>query len=168
MNNPLQKLQAYSQADFTEPLTTPFLSGQAVFFTARAPDKTTPNEDCLALLPFDAESGQVTAGPVLDAVGITKNIDKASPGLGKAFHTGQTLEAVTLKFLRPTPEDAMEEYFRITLTNVRIVGFAQRVVHRGSDEYAHLDVVEFVWQRLQWKWFPDTFIEEIEWRPSSP
>lgn len=57
MNKPLQNIQAYSQADFDEPLTTAFLCGQAVFFTARAPGKTTPNEDCLALLPFDEESG---------------------------------------------------------------------------------------------------------------
>ena len=57
MNKPLQNIQAYSQADFNEPLTTSFLSGKAVFFTARAPGKTTANEDCLALLPFDADSG---------------------------------------------------------------------------------------------------------------
>ena len=57
MNKPLQKLQAYSQADFEKPLTSPFLHGQAVFFSARAPGKSTPNEDCLALLPFNEESG---------------------------------------------------------------------------------------------------------------
>ena len=57
MNKPLQNIRAYSQADFDEPLTASFLSGQAVFFTTRAPGKTTPNEDCLALLPFDEESG---------------------------------------------------------------------------------------------------------------
>lgn len=57
MNNTSQNIQAYSQAEFDKPLKMPFLCGQAVFFTARAPGKTTPNEDCLALLRFDEESG---------------------------------------------------------------------------------------------------------------
>jgi serine/threonine protein phosphatase PrpC len=53
----LKYLQTFSQADFERPLSGPFLGGEATFFTARAPDKTTPNEDCLALIPFDADSG---------------------------------------------------------------------------------------------------------------
>ena len=57
MNNILKNIQAYSQADFEKPVATSFLHGKALFFTTRAPDKTTPNEDCLAILPFDDESG---------------------------------------------------------------------------------------------------------------
>ncbi len=57
MNNTLKNILTYSQADFEKPLVTSFLRGNAVFFTARAPGKTTSNEDCLALLPFDNESG---------------------------------------------------------------------------------------------------------------
>lgn len=57
MKNTLKNIQAYSQADFEKPLATSFLDGMAVFFTARAPGKTTANEDCLALLPFDEKSG---------------------------------------------------------------------------------------------------------------
>ena len=57
MTNTLKNIQAYSQADFEKPLATAFLSGKAALFTTRAPGKTTPNEDCLALLPFDNESG---------------------------------------------------------------------------------------------------------------
>lgn len=57
MNKSPQNNQAYSQADFEKPLATSFLNGKAVFFTTRAPGKTTANEDCLALLPFDANSG---------------------------------------------------------------------------------------------------------------
>ncbi len=53
----LKNLQTFSQADFEQPLSASFLGGKATFFTARAPDKTTPNEDCLALIPFDADSG---------------------------------------------------------------------------------------------------------------
>ncbi len=57
MNKTFQTPQSYSQTDFDIPLALPFLFGQTVFFTARAPGKATPNEDCLALLPYDAESG---------------------------------------------------------------------------------------------------------------
>jgi serine/threonine protein phosphatase PrpC len=57
MDITLKKPQTYSQADFDQPVSSPFLAGQATFFTTRAPDKTTPNEDCLALIPFDADSG---------------------------------------------------------------------------------------------------------------
>lgn len=57
MDISLKNFQIYSQADFDQPDSSPFLAGNATFFTTRAPDKTTPNEDCLALIPFDADSG---------------------------------------------------------------------------------------------------------------
>jgi type VI secretion system secreted protein Hcp len=114
-------------------------------------------------IPYDPATGQITASKQLDAVSVTKNIDKATPGLGKAFGNGQQLNEVVLKFLRSDPQGLMEEYFKITLSNVRVVGFSQRVVHRGGDEYAHLDVVDFVWEQMEWNWIPDSVVEMIEW-----
>jgi type VI secretion system secreted protein Hcp len=115
-------------------------------------------------VPYDPQTGQATGARQMDAVCVTKNIDKATPGLGHALDTGQHLQEVVLKFLRPTPEGGMEEYFRITLRNARVVGFAQRVVHRGGDEYAHLDVINFVWEDMEWNWLPDSVVEMIQWR----
>ncbi len=57
MNKPEQNYQTYSQTDLDQPVALPFLHGQAVFFTTRAPGKQTPNEDCLALLPVNEASG---------------------------------------------------------------------------------------------------------------
>lgn len=114
-------------------------------------------------IPYNKETGQATDQMQLDAICITKNIDKATPGLGKAFSTGQEISQVHLKFLWPDPEGGMEEYFRLTLRDVHIVGFAQRMVHRGGDEYAHLEVVDFVWEQMEWNWIPDSTVELIQW-----
>jgi len=40
-----------------EPEYTEFLKGKSGYFSRRSPDKETPNEDSLALFPFDRQSG---------------------------------------------------------------------------------------------------------------
>ncbi len=45
------------EQDMDEPLVRPFVAGQAVLFSRRAPGKEGPNQDCAALLPYDKESG---------------------------------------------------------------------------------------------------------------
>jgi serine/threonine protein phosphatase PrpC len=45
------------EQDMDEPLVRPFVAGQAVLFSRRAPGKEGRNQDCAALLPYDKESG---------------------------------------------------------------------------------------------------------------
>jgi len=46
-----------SQSDLETPQVCEFLGGEAVVYTHRSPIKTTPNEDCAALIPYDKQSG---------------------------------------------------------------------------------------------------------------
>ena len=46
-----------SQRDLDAPELCPFLGGHAVVYTHRSPLKTTVNEDCAALIPYDKQNG---------------------------------------------------------------------------------------------------------------
>ena len=46
-----------SQSDLAAPDLYPFLGGHAVVYTHRSPLKTTVNEDCAALIPYDKQNG---------------------------------------------------------------------------------------------------------------
>jgi serine/threonine protein phosphatase PrpC len=58
-----------------EPTFHPFVGGQALAFTHRCPEKETPNEDSVAIIPFDEESGLLV---VADGVGGNRAGDRAS------------------------------------------------------------------------------------------
>ena len=66
-------------------------------------------------IPYDPVSGQATGNVNYDAIKVTKNIDKATPGLAKAFADGQGLNQVILRFYWVNPEEAKELYFTLTL-----------------------------------------------------
>ena len=118
--------------------------------------------------PFNPESGGITGAKVLDSITITKNIDKATPGLGKAFDTGQVLQTVILRFYWEDPQGQKQVYFILTLNNARVVGFGQRMTYRGNDEYVHLDEISFIYETLQWNWIPDSIDETIQWYGGPP
>jgi len=46
-----------AQTDLPAPQLHAFADGELVLFTQRAPDKPTVNEDCVAVIPYDAHSG---------------------------------------------------------------------------------------------------------------
>ncbi len=45
------------ERDMQAPEAHAFLGGQVVLYSRRSPEKERPNEDCAALIPFDAKSG---------------------------------------------------------------------------------------------------------------
>ena len=71
------------EQDMEEPLVRPFVAGQAVLFSRRAPGKEGPNQDCAALLPYDKESGVLMIA------------DGAGGQRGGARHSGREQEPAT-------------------------------------------------------------------------
>ena len=54
--NPLPA-HCFTQIDLETPQLFGFTDGQAVLYTQRSPAKSSPNEDCVALIPYDKRSG---------------------------------------------------------------------------------------------------------------
>ena len=53
----LEATKSFTQTDLEAPLTLSFVGGNAMVYTHRSPDKTTVNEDCAALIPYDENAG---------------------------------------------------------------------------------------------------------------
>ena len=139
MNLILKNLQAYSQADFAQPISSPFLGGEATFFTARAPDKITPNEDCLALIPFDADSGVLIVADGLGGLpaGSTASqlaIDTMAQVLDDAATAGIPLRDAILNGIEQANQAILAQAsgMATTLAVVEIQGQTIRHYHVGD------------------------------------
>ena len=64
-----------TQTDLENPLELEFATGQAVVYTHRSPDKTSGNEDCAAIIPYDRNSGILV---IADGLGGQPGGDTAS------------------------------------------------------------------------------------------
>jgi len=135
----VKNLQSFSQADFEQPLSAPFLGGEAMFFTARAPDKTTPNEDCLALIPFDADSGVLIVADGLGGLpaGSTASqlaIDTMARVLEEAASTAIPLRDAILNGIEQANQAILAQAsgMATTLAVVEIQGQTVRHYHVGD------------------------------------
>jgi serine/threonine protein phosphatase PrpC len=135
----LKNLQTFSQADFEQPLSAPFIGGEATFFTARAPDKTTPNEDCLALIPFDADSGVLIVADGLGGLpsGSTASqlaIDTMAQVLDEAASADIPLRDAILNGIEQANQAilAQSSGMATTLAVVEIQGHTVRHYHVGD------------------------------------
>ena len=134
-----KKTQTYSQADFDKPVSSPFLDGEAIFFTARAPGKTTANEDCLALIPFDTNSGVLIVADGLGGLpaGSTASqlaVDIMAQLLAKAATTGVPLRDAILNGIEEANQAILSQAsgMATTLAVVEIQGHTVRHYHVGD------------------------------------
>jgi serine/threonine protein phosphatase PrpC len=139
MDITLDSPQSYSQADFEQPMSSSFLDGEATFFTARAPDKTTPNEDCLALLPFDDDSGVLIVADGLGGLpaGSTASqlaIDLMAQVLAKAAASETPLRDAILDGIEQANQAILAQAsgMATTLAVVEIQGQTIRHYHVGD------------------------------------
>ena len=118
--------------------------------------------------PQDATTGQATGVRVHSPLRVVKTVDKATPGFHKAMCTGENLPKVELMFYRIDPASRGEvEYYRITLTNARIVDIQPYMPMSfvpANESYRHMEQVSMVYEEIEWNWLPDSTIETDRWR----
>lgn len=118
--------------------------------------------------PVDLTTGQATGVRVHSPLRIVKQVDKATPGFHKALCTGENLPKVELQFWRIDPDSRSEaEYYRITLTNARIVDcrpYMPMSFLPANEPYRHMEQISMVYEQIEWNWIPDSTIETDQWR----
>lgn len=75
-------------------------------------------------MPVDASTGSSTGRAVLEAILISKSIDKASPKLAEAVLTGQTFPSVEIHLTDVGADGARVTYFAYELKDVQVVSYA--------------------------------------------
>jgi serine/threonine protein phosphatase PrpC len=134
-----QTASLFVDADMAEGLVLPFAGGQAVVFSARSPDKPPPNEDAVALLPYDERSGALV---IADGMGGTPAGQQASAtalAVLKESVAAAALDEVALRVaILNGIEEANHQIARLgvgagtTLAVVEIQDGAARAYHVGD------------------------------------
>ena len=75
-------------------------------------------------MPVDTSTGLSTGRAVLEAILLSKSIDKASPKLAEAVLTGQTFPSVEIQLTDVGADGARVTYFAYKLENVRVVSYS--------------------------------------------
>lgn len=101
------------------------------------------------LSPRDAASGQATGKRQHCPITITKEIDKASPLLAKAFKDQENLPEVTLTYYRAGKKGAIEKWYTITLKEVFISSLKSSTGGKSQTQ----EEISFTFQKIEWSWF---------------
>jgi serine/threonine protein phosphatase PrpC len=121
MDITLKKTQTYSQADFDKPVSSPFLDGEATFFTTRANSGVLIVADGLGGLPAGSTASQLA-------------VDIMAQLLAKAATTGVPLRDAILNGIEEANQAILAQAsgMATTLAVVEIQGHTVRHYHVGD------------------------------------
>jgi type VI secretion system secreted protein Hcp len=116
--------------------------------------------------PADHTTGNLMGGRSHRPLTIEKEIDRSSVMLNLAVVLGKTLQSAELKWYRANDAGKEEEYFNMTMRNVKVVSVSPKVpnikevasIHRN-----HFEIVEFRYQEIAWSYLDGNLIFKDSW-----
>ena len=116
--------------------------------------------------PACGATGKLMAGRSHRPLTIEKEIDKASPILYKAVAQGMPLSQAILRWYRINEAGREEEYFNMTMKNVRVVSVAPKVLNIKEQESMtrnHFEMVELRYEQITWTYRDGNLMFKDEW-----
>ncbi len=117
-------------------------------------------------IPSDADTGKLTGTRKHEPLTVIKEFCSASPILAKACCDGKTLQEVKISWYRINDAGTEEEYFRHTLTGVKVVSF-KPIVHdvkaKAKEKYGHLEQIQFRYQTIRWEYLDGNITTQDTW-----
>lgn len=83
-------------------------------------------------VPYDGNTGKLTATRVHNLMNIEKEFDKSSPYLYRAVATSEKLQRAIIRWYRINHAGMEEEFFQMILEDVRITG-----IHPNMQNFKH-------------------------------
>jgi type VI secretion system secreted protein Hcp len=117
-------------------------------------------------IPTDTDTGRLTGVRKHEPFVITKQFCPMTPVLNKACSSGKTLKEVKVSWYRINDQGQEEEYFRQTLSDVKVVSVkpaVQDVKSTESEKYGHLESVAFRYAKIQWQYLEGNIISQDTW-----
>lgn len=111
-------------------------------------------------IPTDPQTGQLTGTRKHSPVVIIKGIDRSSPLLANAVAQGTTINVITINWYRIDSEGAEENFYRVELESVKVIGFRTFVSSNNAQEE-----ISFRYNTITITWldggikFTDTWVE---------
>ena len=103
--------------------------------------------------PADRVTGQLMGGRAHRPLIIEKEIDRSSVLLNLAVVRGQTLASAEFRWYRTNDAGKEEEYYNITLGNVKVASISPKVPNIKEVATAHrnhFEIVEFRYEEIAW------------------
>ncbi len=117
-------------------------------------------------IPSDTDTGTLTGTRKHEPFTVLKTFCPASPILNKACCSGKTLQKVQVSWFRINDAGQEEEYFRHTLSNVKVVS-VQPVIDDIKDKskqtYGHQEKISFRYQTIQWEYLDGNISTDDTW-----
>ncbi|MGE3920284.1 MAG: type VI secretion system tube protein TssD [Gammaproteobacteria bacterium] len=117
-------------------------------------------------IPTDADTGALMSTRKHEPLLILKQFCSATPILYKACSSGKTLGEVKISWYRINDHGKEEEYFRHTLSKVKIVSIAPSmddIKNKSQESYGHLEWVGFRYEKIRWEYLEGNIATEDQW-----
>lgn len=117
-------------------------------------------------IPNDRDTGMLTGTRKHDPVIFTKALCPLSPLLNKACCSGKAFKEVLIRWYQIDETGNEKEYFRHTLTNVRVVAVKPLLHHVKDplkDRSVHEEQVSLRYEKIRWEYLDGNIAAEDEW-----
>lgn len=118
------------------------------------------------VLPVDARTGRITSKCVHGDYFLIKEQDSSSPYLFNGVSSGSRFTEAILKFYHINHNGEEEEYFRITMGNVRVnevESFMMDIKKPKYDRHNHLEAFYLAYEKITWHYLDGNIIHSTSW-----
>ncbi|WP_449551383.1 Hcp family type VI secretion system effector [Lelliottia amnigena] len=117
-------------------------------------------------LPTDNLTGKITSKRQHGDYALIKEVDSASPYLYQGVSSGRRFKQAVLKFYRINYNGQEEEYFRVTMENVRvnyIEPFMMDIKNPTYEKHNHLEAFYLAYEKITWHYLDGNIIHSDSW-----
>ncbi|MDY0971985.1 Hcp family type VI secretion system effector [Siccibacter turicensis] len=117
-------------------------------------------------LPIDDKTGKITSKRQHGDYALIKELDCASPYLYQGVSSGRKFKQAVLKFYRVNYNGREEEYFRVTMNNVRIneiEPFMFDIKNPVFEKHNHLEALYLAYEKITWHYLDGNIIHSDLW-----
>lgn len=117
-------------------------------------------------LPTDDLTGKISSKCHHGDYALIKELDCSSPYLYHGVSTGRKFKQAVLKFYRINYNGQEEEYFRVTMDNVRIneiEPFMFDIKHPTFEKHNHLEAFYLAYEKITWHYLDGNIVHSDSW-----
>jgi len=117
-------------------------------------------------LPTDPLTGKITAKRIHCDYALIKELDSSSPYLYQGVSSGRKFKQAVLKFYRINYNGQEEEYFRVTMDNVRVNEIEQfmfDIKDPTFEKHNHLEAFYLAYEKITWHYLDGNIIHSDSW-----
>jgi len=121
-------------------------------------------------IPTDRDTGVLTGTRKHAPLTFTKSLCPLTPILNKACCSGKTFQEMQISWFHIDNSGNESEYFRHTLTNVRVVAVKPQLLHiknEKNDRHTHEEQISVRYEKIQWEYLDGNIIADDEWNRKS-